>query len=60
MNIGFVLLAGGLVWLHLGHLRESDGGMQRDMEGGGKLKHWSALACIAILVTGLLAYIVQT
>ncbi len=55
MNIGFVLLAAGLVWLHRRHLRSEGGGM--DMGGGVTPKRVIALSCLTIVLIGLVIHI---
>jgi len=58
LNIVFVALAGGLVWLNGRHERESEtGGM--DMGRGVKPKRIIALSCLAILLVGLITFIVN-
>ena len=57
-NTLFVIVAGWLVLLHRRHVREMEGGMVMDMEGGGPLKRAVTYLFIAILAGGALAYLV--
>ncbi|TYP92159.1 hypothetical protein LX73_2409 [Fodinibius salinus] len=56
MNLGFVWLAGGLVWLHKKYIQEHEMKMM-DMEGGGKIKKAAVYLFIAILVGGCVTFL---
>ncbi|MDX1691793.1 MAG: permease [Acidimicrobiia bacterium] len=58
MNVGFVVVAAGLVWLHVAHVREHGGGMDHDMEGSGPLKRIAVSVAILVLAVGLVAFAV--
>ncbi len=59
MNIVFVAVAGGLVWLHRRHCREQKGGMDHDMKASGvKPKRVIALTFLAILIGGLISFFI--
>jgi len=54
MNLGFVVLAAGLVWLNKRHMRTD--GSDMDMGGGATPKRFIALACLAIVLIGLVVH----
>lgn len=56
MNVVFVCLAAGLVWLHKRHCREAQGGMDHEMDGGIGPKRIIALLFSAILLVGLVIF----
>jgi len=59
LNLVFVLVAGAMVWLHLGHKRHKGGGMDHEMAGDGWLKRAAAVLCVAILAGGLVVSLGQ-
>jgi uncharacterized membrane protein YraQ (UPF0718 family) len=59
MNIVFIGVAGGLVWLHRRYRKDQGSGMDHDMDSDGiKPKRVVALICIAILTSGLITFFV--
>jgi hypothetical protein len=56
MNIIFVFLALGLIWLHKRYCREAQTGMQHEMSKGIGPKRVIALLFLALLLVGLLAF----
>lgn len=56
MNVVFVCLAAGLVWLHKRNCREAQGGMDHEMDGGIGPKRIIALLFSAILLVGLVIF----
>ncbi|MDZ7692361.1 MAG: permease [Balneolaceae bacterium] len=57
MNLVFVWIAGGLVWLHKKYMQHHEMKMM-DMEGGGKIKKIAVYLFIAILSGGLISYVI--
>lgn len=55
MNLVFVWIAGGLVWLHKKYLQSHEMKMM-DMESGGKIKKTAVYLFIAILTGGLISF----
>ncbi|MGD8810602.1 MAG: permease [Gammaproteobacteria bacterium] len=53
LNLVFVAVAGGMIWLHLRHAR-SHGEMKHDMEGDSRAKRMIALIAAGILISGAL------
>ncbi len=55
MNLGFVAVAGAMVWLHHRHVgAQDDGGGRGDEEGGGLgPKRWLVYGCFALVGGGL-------
>jgi heme/copper-type cytochrome/quinol oxidase subunit 2 len=59
LNLFFVLVAGAMVWLHIGYKRQNRSGMGHEMAGDGWLKQAAAMLCLAILAGGLVISLVQ-
>jgi hypothetical protein len=59
MNVVFVFLAAGLVWLHKRHCREAQTGMDHEMNEGIGPKRIIALLFIAVLLVGLGAFLLK-
>jgi len=53
LNIGFALLAGGLVWLHKRYIQDAKGGMDHDMGGSVGPKRIIAFLFMGVLLVGL-------
>jgi hypothetical protein len=59
MNVVFVSLAAGLVWIHKWHCREAQTGMDHEMHEGIGPKRIIALLFIALLPVGLGAFLLK-
>ena len=57
MNLVFVWIAGGLVWLHKKYMQHHEMKMM-DMEGGGKIKRVAVYSFIAILTGGFISFLI--
>jgi len=55
MNLVFVWIAGGLVWLHEKYIQDHEMKMM-DMEGGGKIKKFAVTVFIIINLLGISAF----
>ena len=58
MNVAFAFVAAALVWLNRRHPRETDGGMDHDMQRGIGMKRIIALSSLAVLLVGIGAFAV--
>lgn len=58
MNVVFVVVAAGLLWLDRCYRRETQARQEHDMGGGMGVKRILALAFIAMLVVGMIVFIV--
>ncbi len=59
MNVVFACLAAGLVWLHKRHHREAHSDMDHEMDNGIGPKRIIALLFLAVLLVGLVVYLLQ-
>lgn len=57
LNVAFVLVAAGLVWLHRQHAREARHEMDHQMQVGGALKLNFARLSMAALLVGVVAFL---
>jgi hypothetical protein len=59
LNLFFIAVAAGLVWLHRSHVRKAGSGMKHDMDHGIGPKRVIALLFLVLQLGGLVAFIVS-
>jgi heme/copper-type cytochrome/quinol oxidase subunit 2 len=60
LNITFMLVTGWLVYLYQQHKKEHGGGMDMEMEGGGKIKKTAVIIFILINIVGTSIFVYNT